>query len=126
MINTAPGAPAKEAEPIKPTLNEVARSATAVAAQLEHSQAEQPMVDLARGLQTSQAPTLCFTVLAASQVARDALLRWLVGPHHALVQVEGAAALGVDRASLWRALTGQWHLPKLVARYTARQKERSA
>ncbi len=100
MINTAPGAPAKEAEPIKPTLNEVARSATAVAAQLEHSQAEQPMVDLARGLQTSQAPTLCFTVLAASQVARDALLRWLVGPHHALVQVEGAAALGVVEIQL--------------------------
>jgi hypothetical protein len=30
---------------------------------------------------------------------------------------DAAAELGVSRSSLWRALTGEWNLPKLVARY---------
>ena len=30
-----------------------------------------------------------------------------------------AETLGVTRTSLWRALSGHWELPKLVARYEA-------
>jgi hypothetical protein len=30
-----------------------------------------------------------------------------------------AERLGVSRVTLWRAIRGQWHLPRLIARYEA-------
>ncbi len=35
-----------------------------------------------------------------------------------------AEVLGVNRISLYRALKGQWHLPKLLARYRALKKNK--
>lgn len=33
--------------------------------------------------------------------------------------VEDAATLGVNRVTLYRTLTGKWHLPGLLSRYRA-------
>lgn len=37
--------------------------------------------------------------------------------------VRDAAALGVDRVTLYRTLTGKWNLPGLRSRYEAMKKE---
>lgn len=68
-----------------------------------------------------------------AQFVRDAIFEKLVrmgliqtpraldrGRHTGIT--EAARRLDVSRVSLWRALTGRWHLPKLVRRYNQLRK----